>query len=227
MSTSTVAESTTGLVQLPRVNLLPPEIAEARRFRKVQGGLALAVLASVVAVGGLYVLAVADTGQAQTESDAQTARSRQLTVETKRYAEVPAVYAQVEAGQAQLNLAMGKEVRWSFFLNDLSLITPNKVGLISVTAAQTIDGVTTSAPAQGSDYLVPGVGRLTFDGQGMTHNDVAAWLDALSRQEGLTQPYLSVSKNLTVGDEDIVSFSSQATLTEDAFSGRYTNKAGS
>ena len=34
------------------------------------------------------------------------------------------MYAQVEAAQAQLGQAMGQEVRWSYFLNDLSLDDP-------------------------------------------------------------------------------------------------------
>ena len=46
-------------------------------------------------------------------------------------------------------------------------------------------------------YLVPGVGAVTFDGQAMKHNDVAAWLDSLAKQKGYTQPYFTESEDET------------------------------
>ena len=42
------------------------------------------------------------------------------------------VYAQVAAGEAALDLAMGDEVRYSFVLNDLSLTIPNDVWLTRI-----------------------------------------------------------------------------------------------
>jgi hypothetical protein len=55
---------------------------------------------------------------------------------------------------------------------------------------------------------------------------VAAWLDALAKQKGLTQPYFTTSTKEPIGDEAAVTFSSQATLTEDALSQRFAQKAG-
>ena len=46
-----------------------------------------------------------------------------------KYAEVPKVYAQVDAAEADLELAMGQEIRYSFVLNDLSLTIPSDVWL--------------------------------------------------------------------------------------------------
>ena len=69
---------------------------------------------------------------------------------------------------------------------------------------------------------------MTFEGNGYSHNDVAAWLDALAKQKGLTQPYFTKSdEGARSASETAVNFASQATITEDALSGRYTEKAGS
>ena len=57
--------------------------------------------------------------------------------------------------------------------------------------------------------------------------DDAAWLDALAKQKGLTQPYVTSSAKEEIGAETAVRFSSQATITEEALSKRYTEKAGS
>ena len=228
MTTTTV----TRLAGLPRVNLLPPEIEQARRFRKVQAGLGAGVLAAVGVVGALTFLANGAVSDAQSDLDAEKARGAQLQAQQAQYAEVPRVYAAVEAAQAQLSQAMGKEVRWSYFLNDLSLKVPAKVWLTSMTVTQDVDGVAAATanptvPGAGT-YLTPGLGSVTFQGMGYSHNDVAAWLDALAKQKGLTQPYFTNSAKEDIDGQSAVNFSSQATITEEALSQRYTQqKAGS
>ena len=225
MSTLTATQVAT----LPRVNLLPPELEEAQRFRRVQIGLGAAVLAAAGLVGAVTVIAIGQVSSA--EDDLSAAKAQQTTLQAKvnEYAEIPVVYAQVEAAEAQLTKAMGQEVRWSYFLNDLSLKTPNKVWLTSMTVAQTVDAEPTvdAAAETGTEYMSPGLGTVSFQGKGFTHNDVAAWLVALAKQKGLSQPYFTSSTKELIGTEDSVTFTSQATITEDALSKRYTEKAGS
>lgn len=228
MSTLTAASTAT----LPRVNLLPPEIEERRRFRKVQTGLGAAVAVALAAVGALTLLAAGQVSDAQGDLDAAKSENTTLQAKANEFADVPKVIAQVEAAEAQLSEAMGKEVRWSYFLNDISLKVPGKVWLTSMTVTQDVDGAAAAAagnptaPTDGS-FLSPGVGTVTFEGAGYRHNDVAAWLDALAKQKGLTQPYFTNSSKELIGDESSVKFSSQATITDEALSGRYTQKAGS
>ena len=51
--------------RLPRVNLLPPEIAAQRKARRIQAGLGVALASSVVLVGGLWFLASQSVSSAQ------------------------------------------------------------------------------------------------------------------------------------------------------------------
>jgi hypothetical protein len=124
MSTLTRRETSTSLATLPRVNLLPPEIGEQRRAKRVQTGLGVGVLAAAGVVGAMFLVANGQVGSAQDQLDASNQRGTQLQAKADQYAEVPLVYAQVEAGEATVQLAMGKEIRWSHFLNDLSIRTP-------------------------------------------------------------------------------------------------------
>ena len=220
--------TTTRLATLPKVNLLPPEIAEQQRFRRVQIGLGAGVAAAVGVVAALTVLAAGQVSSAQEELDAATAQQQALTAKKQDYAEVPRVYAQVDAAEAQLSRAMGQAVRWSFFLNDLSLKTPSKVWLTKVTVEQSSDPAAAAvATATGPAYLEPGIGTVTFEGYGYRHNDVASWLSMLGRQKGLSQPYFTKSEEELIGSDSPVRFESQATVTEDALWGKYTQKAGS
>lgn len=219
----------TRLATYPRVNLLPPEIEEQRRFRRLQAALGIALLGVVGVVGALTWSASNAVTDAQTELDAAQARGTQLQAQQAQFAEVPVVFAQVEAATAQLEQAMGQEVRWSYFLNDLSLRVPDDVWLSSMTVAQNVDVNPVATAAAPTDaYVATGLGTVTFTGQGKRHNDVATWLDALAKQASLTQPYFTSSAKDEIAVEDsIVTFSSTATITEEALSRRYAQKAGS
>jgi Tfp pilus assembly protein PilN len=227
MSTQTAQENVTTLAMLPRVNLLPPEIAAAQRLRGVQAGLGAGVLAALVVVGGLFVVATGQQHTAQSDLDTAKAKGTSLQAEQAKYADVPKVYAQVEARQAQLSQAMGKEIRWSYFLNDLSLRTPAKVWLTQVLVTENVDAAT-AVPAATATWGTAGIGTVTFQGKGFTHNDVASWLRALGQQPGLADPYFTQSVQDDSGDPSSVTFNSQAVITDKALSGRYTSdKAGS
>jgi Tfp pilus assembly protein PilN len=230
MSTLTDRDVTTRFATLPRVNLLPPEIGEQRKLQRIKAGLGVGVLGAVGVIGVLTVMATSEVSNAQHDLDAAKAQQTTLQAQVAEYAEVPLVNSQLEAAHARLTQAMGKEVRWSYVLNDLSLTVPSKVWLDTMTVTQDVDGAASAAaavPGATSSFLAPGVATMTFTGHGYQHNDVAAWLDALAKQKGLTQPYFTSSVKQPIGEEDAVTFSSQATVTEDALSKRWTQKAGS
>lgn len=228
MITSTV----TRLAALPRVNLLPPEIEEQRRFRRVQAGLGAAVAVAVGVVGLLYANASSGVGEAQEQLDAARAKTARVNAETRRYAHVPQVYAQVAASEAMLTQAMGKEVRWSYYLNDLSLSIPGRVWLTQLQITQNVDAANgtggQSASGSGENPLAPtGIAQITFRGTARSHDDVAAWLEALAKQRGYTNPSFSTSTERYIDATKVVDFSSTVTVTEKALSGRYTKPAGS
>jgi Tfp pilus assembly protein PilN len=209
----------TGHPPLPRVNLLPPEIGEAVRFRRIQLGLGGGVLAALGTVVLLYVLAAGSVSDANAQLSASTATSSQLQAENAKYAEVTAVYASAAAAEAMLTQAMGEEVRYSEFLSDLSLTVPDKVWLKAVTFTQVA-----TPPGVGSTE--PGIGTVSFSGVGYRHDDVAVWLESLAKQRGYKDPYFSSSTEVLVADRKAVDFASSVVLTSDALSKQYTAPAG-
>ncbi|MBC7373991.1 MAG: PilN domain-containing protein [Frankiales bacterium] len=204
----------TGLPVLPRVNLLPPEIAEATRLRKIQYGLGGGLLAAVGIVALLYVGATGAVADANTELETANASGAALQAQTATYADVTAVYARAASAQAMLTTAMGAEVRYSQYLNDLSLTVPENVWVKNVAFAQ--------APAPGAaGSTVPGIGTVTFTGVGFKHDDVAVWLESLAKQKGYVNPYFTSSTLALLGNRETVNFTSTVTMTADALSGRY------
>ena len=215
MSTRTLDVLATGT--LPSVNLLPPEIEEQRRFKRLQMLMGAAVVGAIAVVAGGYTLVHGGVADAQSQLDAANARHVQLQRQLTTYSNVKAINADVAAHEAMLTSAMGGEVQWSHYLNDLSLIMPDTVWLTQV-SGQTGGASATAAGAS--------IGSVKFTGVAMSHDDVATWLEHLAEESGFANPYFSNSTESKIGDTSVVDFSSSVDLTPDAHSGRYTKPAG-
>jgi Tfp pilus assembly protein PilN len=218
LETTPTVEAADLVFVLPSVNLLPPELAEQARLRRLKVVLAGGLVATVGVVGALYAGAVSDVAGATAEVAAVTERSSDLQRETRALGHVDEVYRSAEQAEARLAAAMGQEVRFSQFLDDLSKDVPEHVWLTDITFTQTAPDA-----ADGG----PGIGTVTFTGVGFRHDDVAAWLESLAEQKGFADPYVTDSTAGLIGGRKTVSFTSSVTLTADALSGRYTASEGS
>ena len=211
---------------LPRVNLLPPEVAGQHRLRNVQRSLAVAGLATVAVVGLLYVDARHQVSQAQDHLNSAQAQASALQGKLASFTSVDRVYSQVAAAQAAYQQALEPDIDWSKYLDNLSLTVPNGVWLTQITATETAAGSTGTAGS-----VVPsGIGTVDFTGTAMSHDDVANWLDSLYRQSGYTFPYLTSSAEnppATAGGVPTYTFSSSVVLTKAALSGRADALPGS
>ena len=214
-------EAAPSTVLVPRVNLLPPEIAEQSRFAHLQR-LSGFILAAVVAVVALLALVVnLQVSSARNELVAAQATGTSLQNQVSQFTDVPKIYSDVAAAQSQLATAMGNEVRWSTYLTSLSLTIPSNVGLTSLTIRQDPANPYTSALGNS------GIASVTYEGQAANNKNVATFLDSLSKQKGFIDPYLtSASKSTSETAKNLVTFSASATITDAAQSGRFSAKAG-
>jgi Tfp pilus assembly protein PilN len=204
-----------GPSSLPRVNLMPPEVAVKARARNIKLALGGVAVLALVGVGAGYVDATHQVTAAQDQVNTAQSDSARLTKEKAGFSDVVKTYAQAAAAQALLVQAMGQEVRYSGFLNDLSQTVPEKVWITEVTYNQA------SAPTS------PGaVGTVSFSGVAKAHNDVAAWLDAQSKQLGFATMYLQSSDAVLIDGQQAVNWTATVQLTTKALSERYTTADG-
>lgn len=223
MSTNTL---TSGVVtQAPRVNLLPPEISEAARFRQLQYAMGGAVVAAAVIVGALYMHARSGVTSAQHNLSEAQARNTSLQGTYNGLQHVQATYNQVAAKQALLDQAMSQEIRWSYVLNDLSLRIPSQVWLTQMNATE--GGSTSTGTSTGTTTSGPTLGTVTFTGVALRHDDVASWLDALAKEKGFADASFQSSTEGLIGSRKVVNWATSVDLTPKALSNRYTNQAGS
>lgn len=211
-----------GLAVLPKVNLLPPEIEQGRRFRQIQVGMGAAVLASVGVVALLYVSASHQVTSAQGKLETSQATGQSLQAENAKYAQVTAIYARAAAAQSMLSQAMGDEVRFSQLLNDMSLSVPDNVWITSMSYS----AAAAPAAAVPAGTTATSVGTLSVSGVALSHDDVAVWLESLAGQKTYANAYFSNAVESKIGARTVVNFSSTAAVTDKALSHRY-DKAGS
>ncbi|MCU1587486.1 MAG: Fimbrial assembly family protein [Frankiales bacterium] len=218
--TTTVSEEAitrpigTGFAVLPRVNLLPPEIAERQAARRIQVILGAALVAVVVLIGLVYVAATHGVTAAQDDLTAAQNDHTRLQAQATQYSNVNAIYAAADAAQAQLVTAMGDEVRFSQLLTSLSLSIPSSVWVSSISMSQT--------PLTTSTVGTPTIGSFTVSGTGFSHNDVGLWLESIAGVKSYSDPYFSSSTEGLLGTRKIVTFTSNANLTPQAMSHRYS-----
>lgn len=208
---------------MPRVNLLPPEIAERATLRRSQYAMAGVGLAAVAAVGALYLNASGKVNDANEAKAEAAAVNTTLNAEVRALQNVRDVYAQVDAARVTLASAMQGEILWSSYLHDLTLTIPDNVWVTSF-------GTTTAAPAAGapaaaaaaSSVLDPGLGTVNISGVAFSHEDIAKWLESLSKQKGYASAYFTQALETKIGGRTVYKFTSSVNLTPAALSGRYT-----
>lgn len=211
------------------VNLLPHTYAERAAVHRAKFFAICAILFAVVLGVLLWLVAWQNAVTAQERLDEATATRALLQAEAARYADVPKVFQAVDTAQAQMQIAMGNEVRWSFFLNDLALIIPDGVALDSMTATSLAPGAVPAVPKAASGAAAPtdaaaNFGNWTTSGKAFTYNDVAKWLDIQSRTPTLANPTVGGLTRAAEQNKTVVTFSSTAGLTAEALSGRYSEQ---
>lgn len=211
---------------LPRVNLLPPEIAAQKRYRRLQLAAGGVAGLTVAAVALTYVTVTGQVNDAQRELDVAQAARESLQHQVSSYDNVVAVRHEVEAHQQMLKQALAGEVHWSNYLTRLSLTTPDNVWLTQMSVTQTpAQSGQSAAPKGGSGQAAApagatdapaGVATITFQGVALDYNDVATWLESLTKVKEFTDPYISDSSEKMIGSKKAVGFTGTITVTQDA-----------
>ena len=200
----------TGLVVLPRVNLLPPEIAERRALPPGPGRARRRACSPPSASSALlYLAAASSVTDAKTDLDTATAHG---SAASGRDREVRRRHGGLRAGRRRRRRCSrrpwARRCATPSFLNDLSLTVPENVWVKNVTFAQArrrrrrrrLRPSRASAPSPSP-------------ASASSHDDVAVWLESLAKQKGYANPYFTSSTEALLGTRKTVDFTSTVTLT--------------
>ena len=204
----------------PTPDLIPPAILVRRQVRRSKRMVLFAMLGVLALLAGLFFVGRMQLASATAEFAVSQQRLRDAEAEKAKYAEVPAVYAAVDAARSELAQAMGNEVQVARLVADLAAIMPANVSLtqVSMVVGEPESSSNNRTPAT-TEPAEPLVGTATFSGEAATFNDVSMWIETLRNNPDYQNVILTeVSRTEDTG---FYTFSNTAELTDQALSGRY------
>ncbi|MFC3687374.1 hypothetical protein [Aquipuribacter hungaricus] len=225
MSTQTLAATLETVVPLTsehpvaRVDLMPPEIHERRRFARAKGWMGLALVLTVAGIGGGYTASAADAGRAQDELAVEQAQTVALQAEAAQYAEIPLLLARIERAETALETAMATDVEWYSYLSQIGQAAPSGVWFSSVSATAVVPGALSGDPLAPQDA----VAEVVTTGRALTYTDVATWMDAFDGVSDLDHVLVSdATYDDQSGEDPWVDFTTSTKVAPSAYSDRYS-----
>lgn len=198
---------------MSQVNLLPPDILQAQRYRRLTSGVVVAGAVMVAAVFGFYLLQSNELSSVNDEIAAQEATNASIQAsiaEKQRYADLQ---AEAQAQQQLLSAAYAGEVSFSALLMDFSRVIPSDAYVDSLAiqadqAAVETEGTTTLGL----------IGGITGSGQAVSIDTLSVFLTRLEQVKGWVNPWMStVSRNEEVNGYD---YSVSVDLTDEVVTER-------
>lgn len=195
----TTQTTVVGTPTLPRVNLLPPEIAEARTLQQYRIGAVGAVVLAAIGVGALYYHDHGGVASAQSALDAANTKTSSLnaTLATGSLQNVTKVKNAVASAQNTLATALAPQVIWSKYLQDMSVSLPVNAWFNTMVMTSGAG----AAPAGTALADNSAVATISVTGTAVSHYDVADLLNSLAIEQGLSNaPVVTSSAKDTGGN---------------------------
>jgi len=199
---------------MTQVNLLPSEVRERQKTRRVTTAIGAGAGAAVVLLGFVFVVQSSRLTSTQHQLTLQQSTNQRLQsqiVGLQRYQDLK---QQVSDRQAVVTEITTGEIQWSGVLRDLSMVIPGDVWMNTVTgSASSAAGSTTtiSNAAPGSNLS----GQLQFTGSTLDHPSVALWLTRLEKAHGWVNSWVTTSTK----QDGMVSFTGSVDFTSEVTSG--------
>ncbi|MFQ5574212.1 MAG: PilN domain-containing protein [Terriglobia bacterium] len=178
-----------------RINLLPPEIIEKRRFERI---LFVSVLGFVFLLFGLFIV-YTSTMVRVAQYESSVVKIERERDELKRKISLLQGFEDqkrnLKSQEEILERAVGAEVPWHEILYEVGMVIPSDVWLSTI-----------------STELQEGT-VLTFQGYTFGHASVAEWLARLSQVSSLRDVWLKSSEETKIDDSEVVEFEITAGLS--------------
>ncbi len=214
---------------MTQVNLLPGDVRERLRSRRLMAAVVAGAGAVVALLFFVFVLQSARLSNSEQKLKAQQAVNADLQAKIGQLQQFQELKLTVAAREALAAGALSGQVAWSGVLRDVSMVIPNKMwltGLSSTLASATAPVLAPSgtppntggAPAPAAPSLI---GSIQFQGTASDFPTVAKWLNRLEQVNGWVNSWAAnAARSATTGGTDPnankVTFSASVDLTTEA-----------
>jgi N-acyl-D-aspartate/D-glutamate deacylase len=178
-----------------RINLLPQEIIEKRRFERDLRYVALGGIVALVLLFAVYGLLSMQVARANAELQDRQQTEANLRAQAEAFSIFEEKESDLEARLVLSEQALAGRVDWGRLANELSLIMPADAWVVTLTCDEE-EGVTMFARAVDSETDVPDVG----------HKAVAKTLVRMADLEQLSSVWLSSSIKTEYEEQPVIDF---------------------
>jgi Tfp pilus assembly protein PilN len=198
---------------MSQVNLLPHDVQEGQRYRRLTLTVLLAGAIVLALVLLLFFLQVGKLSSVNHDVEQAQQNNQVIQSQIDQLQKYEDLQVQAQAAQAELSAAYAGEVSFSGMLVDLSRVIPSDAYL--TTFSSTITG----PPAEGGTTTTPLVGTITMDGEAIGFDSLSTWLTRLETVQGWVNPWMpTISADTAVANA--FTFSTSVDLTSDAETAR-------
>jgi Tfp pilus assembly protein PilN len=201
---------------MSQVNLLPPDILQGQRYRRLSLTV-LAVGAVVLAlIVGFFLVQVGKLGSVNDDVADAKRNNTLLQTQIDSLQKYEDLQVQAQQAEGQLAAAYAGEVSFSGMLMDLSRVIPSDMYLTTFTA--TITGA--PAPTTGTTTTTtPLIGTMSMGGEAIGFDSLSEWLTRLEMVQGWVNPWMpTISADSAV--PNAWTFTTGVDLTQDAETAR-------
>jgi Tfp pilus assembly protein PilN len=206
------------------INLLPPEVGQHRRARRLAALTAGAVALYLALLGGLYAVKSAAVASAERQRAAEQAEVTRLDAERAQLQPYGELVARHDNRSQLLAAAMATHVSWSKVLNDLSQSFPANSSLSTLTTAPAAQDAAAGASATGGEIdLGATVADIQFTGYTVERfaPGTSRLLLDVDTVPSFSDPSVSAAGVEERNGTPVTTFTGSVELDEDAYSHRY------
>lgn len=195
------------------INLLPPEARQKAAAVRRQALWVLGGVLYLVLLGVLFFWQQGKVDNAQRDVDVAQQQVDRIQREVDELRPLAAIEEQYLESISVLAVVLDRDIAWGRILNDLARVIPDRVWIESFSG-------------QTSTSLEEPPGQLNITGTGFDYPDISAWLRALDSVNfpGVAQAWVSSADVSSIGEADVVTFTSATFLTTDAVSTRLAER---
>lgn len=203
-----------------QVNLLPQELAQRARARRVTAATVAGVVVWVALLGGLYALKLAEVADAESQREdvrAEVARLEARVAQLEQYRELA---DELEARNTLLAQSMATEISYARILNDLSLAFPASSSLMTLNAS-----VSDTAEASPGAEIGESVANVTYTGYSVERfaPGVETVLVEFDKVPVFFNPYLVNAQLEEIGETGVTGFNGVVQLGDGSYTRRYAD----
>lgn len=200
-----------------QINLLPSDILERRRMRRITSVIVLGITTALALLLIFFLIQAGRLAGVNGKLDDQQRQNKGLENQVAQLARFAQDQQELNNKRLLLTSLTTNEVRWSVVFADVATYVPADVWLTNFTGSvQALSGETTNRTGQ---VVAQTFGTVQFSGctlepEDGTHLEVAKWLVRIGMPKEFLSPYLSVSSKGSAACP--VSFSSTVALSDQA-----------